>query len=576
MSEQQGAKPRRSGDSRKTEKKGKTGWLVLLSAVLILVLAFGALAIYAESFQGIFPNTWIGDCDVSGLNKNQALKLLDETYEPEKIKGGILPLSCKKNHVDLSLDELKAEFDNPASVEKAIHESSYSNIFSKTLGMAKHLFSETRIKPVLNYDKEKLEEAFVSVIGEYEIEPVNYTFEIQEKQVVLHGKVNGVKAEREPLIAKVEEQLCRGDFSEVELELTPITPEPLDFEEFYKWLTSKPENAYYEKGEDGKVTVHPGKLQCKVDKETVQKALLEVDASPKNKITFPVTTKAPEFTTEALTKQLYQDVLGSYTTYYSGTAARNSNVQLATSRINGIELMPGDEFSYDKTILPRTYKNGYQAAPVYVGNKVESGLGGGICQPSSTLYVAALYANLEILERHNHSMLVSYLPAGLDATIAQGYLDLRLKNNTKYPIKIEGTAQGGKLTFRILGYNPENLSVEIVRGGGGYHYTATRIVKQDGMEISREPLSSSKYSPKAPEEPEEEEKPEGEEDPNATEDPNAPAEPDGATESGETGEEDKPDASGESGTPQQPEPGTMTAPSMQTPTPPVEAAPPME
>ena len=160
--------------------------------------------------------------------------------------------------------------------------------------------------------------------------------------------------------------------------------------------------------------------------------------------------------------------------------------------------MPGEEFSYDKTILPRTAENGYMAAPVYVGNKVESGMGGGICQPSSTLYGAALYANLEILERHNHSMLVSYMPAGLDATISQGALDLRLRNNTPYPVKIASQASGGVLTFSIWGYNPENISVNIVRSGSEYQYYATRIVMKDGVEISRESLSSSRYVPPAP------------------------------------------------------------------------------
>ncbi len=561
MAEEVREPKKRSGDSRRGERKGKAGRLTLLAAALVLVLAFGGLAAYAGSFQGIFPNTWIGECDVSGMTEAEALELLDETYTQEKLQGGILPLSCKKNQTNLSLDELQMKFDNPASVAEAIHASSYPNIFSKTLGMAKHLVTETRIEPVLNYDEEKLEEAFLSVAGEHEIEPVNYTFEIQEKKVVLHGKVNGIKAEREPLIAKVKEQICRGDFGEIKLELTPITPEPLVFEEFYKWLTSKPENAYYEKDEEGKITVHPGKLQCKVDKETVQAALTEVDASPENKVTFPVTTKAPEHTTEALTEQLYKDVLGSYTTYYSGTAARNSNVRLATSRINGIEMMPGEEFSYDKTILPRTYKNGYQAAPVYVGNKVESGLGGGICQPSSTLYAAALYANLEILERHNHSMLVGYMPAGLDATIAQGYLDMRFKNSTPYPIKIEASAEGGKLTFTILGYNPENISVEVIRSGGGYHYSATRIVKKDGKEIAREPLSSSRYSPKATEEPEESEDPNASADPNATDDPNATTDPNA------TGEPNHSDAPIENETPAVPEPTPTSAPPMQTPAP---------
>ncbi len=542
MAEEVVAKTRRSGDARK-ERKSKAGWLGIWIVALVLVLGVAGLVGYAACYEGIFPNTYIGDCNVSGLAREDALVLVNETYRSEGLRGKELSISCKKNRAKLSLDEMNVLFDNPASVELAVKESSYSNIFAKTWGMAKHLLGDTRISPVFTYDKEKLEDVVVSVVGEYEIQPENYTFEIQEDQVVLYGKVDGVKVDRAILRSNLEERFWKGDFTEMKLTLTPINPEPLDFDQFYKWLTSKPENAVYEKGEDGVITVRPGKLQCQVDKETVKTALESVDSSAENKITFPVTTKAPEYTEEGLTKQLYQDVLGSYTTYYSGTAARNNNVQLATSRINGVEMMPGDEFSYDKTILPRTYDNGYQAAPVYVGNKVESGMGGGICQPSSTLYGAVLYANLEILERHNHSMLVGYMPAGLDATIAQGYLDLRFKNNTGYPIKIEATASGGTLTISILGYNPENLSVEIIRSGGGYSYSATRVVKKGGEEISREKLPSSKYSPKAPEEPEETEDPEAT-DPNAPEDPNA---------AGETEPGTAPDTTDVPGTPAVPE-----------------------
>lgn len=194
-------------------------------------------------------------------------------------------------------------------------------------------------------------------------------------------------------------------------------------------------------------------------------------------------------------------------------------MQIATNRINGYELLPGEEFSYDQTILPRTSENGYRAAPVYVGNKVESGMGGGICQPSSTLYCAAMYANLEITERHNHSLMVSYLPPGLDATIAQGVLDLKFKNSTPYPIKISSSAANGTVTFSIWGYNPDNYSVELLRSGGGYSYQVTRIVKKDGAEISRQQMASSRYG--KPEEEKKEKPPEASAAPQPTQAPAA-------------------------------------------------------
>ena len=195
MAEKQEATPQRSGDARQNRKRGKAGRLVLVLVVLLLVLALGGIGVYASLYEGIFPNTYIGDCDVSGMSQAEALERLNETYYQEKIQGGLLPLSYKKTRTDLSLDDLEVAFDNHASVDAAVEKSRYPNIIARTFGMAKHLFTETRIDPVLSYDEEKLENAVLSVVGEHEVEPVGYTFEIQEKQVVLHGKVNGIKAE---------------------------------------------------------------------------------------------------------------------------------------------------------------------------------------------------------------------------------------------------------------------------------------------------------------------------------------------------------------------------------------------
>lgn len=496
-------------DQTKKSAGKKTGVVILVSIAVVLVLLVAGLMAYAAGYQGIFPNTYIGEYNVSGMTADEVVSLLKEVYPQEDIAGNVITLSCKDNKTELVLDEMKMAFDHQASAEAAMAVGNRGNLVAKTRDMVKSFFSETAIVPKITYDKAMLEEAVVQVAGSYETEPVDYTYEVEKDKVILYNKKDGKKVDREELARELENKIWRGEFSDLEVKPVAIQPKPLQAKKLHQWLTAPVEEAAYEKGEDGIVAVRPGKYQCKVEQTAVEEAIAKLETSGKEKVTFKVTTKAPKNTTQDLTEHLYKDVLGEYTTYYSGTAARNNNVQLATSRINGIEMMPGDEFSYDKTILPRTHENGYQSAPVYVGNKVESGMGGGICQPSSTLYGAALYANLEILERHNHSMLVSYMPPGLDATIAQGYLDMRFKNSTDYPIKIEATAQSGKLTFRILGYNPENISVELIRNGGGFYYTATRVVLKDGKEISRESLSSSRYSPKE-EEPEEEEKPEGE------------------------------------------------------------------
>lgn len=486
------------------KNKNHKKWLIpLVVSLLVIGVAIASLTAYTRDYDKSFPNIYVGDTSLEGKDYNEILAFLDETYSNKEIKGATIPLVCNDNAGELSIDDLSVEYNNKETADLIFNQGRKKNSILDAFSFVYHSVVRTEIVPQISYNTDVLASAIDDLVSPYEIEPINYTFDIKPDEVIIYGKIKGVKADRDKLVAQIESQIRNMSFERVEIIPQDIDPEPLDFNEFYKLLTSKPEDAYYEKNEENKVVIHPGKLKCVVDKKIVENALASVDSSPENKVSFPVTTEAPEITTQMLTDTLYKDVLGSYKSYYSGAIGRRKNVEIATSRVNGLELMPGEEFSYSKTILPRTAANGYSPAPVYIGNKTESGWGGGICQPSSTLYCAALYANLEILERHNHSMEVGYVPAGMDATISEGALDLRLKNNTDYPIKIEGITEGGLLTFNIYGYNPDNYSVEIIRGFDGSAYQVTRVVKKDNKEVKRERMTSSKYVPHAVEEPEE-------------------------------------------------------------------------
>lgn len=489
-----------SSDTHRPKNRKKATVIVTTVLLLLIVLPFSFLTVYVSGYDTIFPNVYVGELNLSGKTEAEAFSLLQDIYNPSKINGVTFSLSCEDTREELSAEALGITYQNRETVNAALAVGNSKNPFTRAITFLLQAMGSTSIDPVITYNHDLLSQTIDKTATPYEVEPVGYTFEIEPDSVTIHAPVAGVKVDRNAITQQVETQIRNRAFADIVLEPITTPAEPLNLDEFYTWLTSPAENAYYAKGDDGKVSVTREKLQCSVDKDMVKQAIARIEESGSTTESFAVTTTEPEVLSLALKENLYKDKLGSYTTYYSGTAARNNNVRLATERVNGYELMPGEEFSYDKTILPRTAANGYQAAPVYVGNKVESGMGGGICQPSSTLYGAALYANLEILERHNHSMMVSYMPAGLDATISQGALDLRLKNSTSYPVKFSAQASGGVLTFSIWGYNPDQISVEIVRSGGGYSYSATRIVKKNGEVIHREPLGTSRYVPPEPSE----------------------------------------------------------------------------
>ena len=174
-----------------------------------------------------------------------------------------------------------------------------------------------------------------------------------------------------------------------------------------------------------------------------------------------VDVSRPDVTRDTLS--LVKDVLGQATTDYSASsAARAINVQNGCALINGTLLWPGDEFSVTRAVTPFSAENGYEPAPTYEENRTVDSYGGGICQVSTTLYNAALKAEMDITARSNHTMMVGYVEPSKDAAIAEGSMDMCFVNNTDAPIYIEGYCSGGQITFVIFGHEtrPENRTLQ--------------------------------------------------------------------------------------------------------------------
>ena len=141
-----------------------------------------------------------------------------------------------------------------------------------------------------------------------------------------------------------------------------------------------------------------------------------------------------------------QTLISSYTTSFDPKQSRAVNIALAASRINGMVIQPGQKFSFSDAIGPRTAENGYVMAPTFLNKEVVQGRGGGICQVSSTMYAAMLQGGIKATERHAHSLPVTYIPEGMDATISAGTKDLTFTNDFTYPIVISAAVNGGTVT----------------------------------------------------------------------------------------------------------------------------------
>lgn len=241
-----------------------------------------------------------------------------------------------------------------------------------------------------------------------------------------------------------------------------------------------------------------------------------------------ISVDEPEGTAEDLEK--VKDVLGTFTTSYSTSGgSRSANVANGCSLINGTTLYPGEEFSAYEAVSPFSEANGYYMAGSYLNGQVVDSLGGGICQVSTTLYNAVLLSELDVTERYNHSMIVTYVDPSADAAIAESSgKDFKFKNNTEYPIYIEGITTPDKhITFTIYGVETRDPGREVIyesvvleriapdteviytdasRPVGfcsvqsahvGYKAQLWKVVRENGEEVSREQVNSSSYM-KAP------------------------------------------------------------------------------
>lgn len=269
----------------------------------------------------------------------------------------------------------------------------------------------------------------------------------------------------------------------------------------------------------------------------------------------------PKYTSEIL--QRCTDILGSYNTSYTSSGEnRSQNLTNAARLLNGYVIYPGETFSVAEKLVPFTIENGYQTASAYAQGQVVDSIGGGVCQASTTLYNALLNAELEIVERYNHSMIVSYVKPSMDAAISEGYKDLKFKNNTEVPIYVESYTTGRTIYFNIYGEETRDMSnrkveyesevLEQIAPGAdkvtfdktkpesyfsvtqsahvGYKAQLWKVIYEGGEEVSREKVNYSYYAaepryvvkgvkPKETQKPKETEEPKETKKPKATKKP---------------------------------------------------------
>ena len=443
-------------EQAKVRRGGNAGWIAALAAVLLAAACAAGLGVYANAYEGVFPGVAMGSEALSGLTREE----LDGRLSPDALLVGEVTVSA--NGVELgsyTQQELGAHIDTDALAESVWsvgrEEGALGWLKNGWTMLWGRLGGRTDVEAAVSgYDEAILRRTAAELAQDFDREPVHGSYELSREGLFATKPAAGQRLDQEGLVAELA--ALEGAPGDIEAPWEEVPAQQLDLQAVAQELNAEPSAARYDI-ESGKVV--DGDVGVSLDPEAASFAL--ENAVPGETVQLPASVSYPEMTADELEAVLFRDVLATTTTDVSGSSARRGNIRLAGESVNGTILNDGDIFDYNKVVGKRTAERGFGAAATYVNGETVDTIGGGICQVSSTIYLATLLANLEIVERYAHRFYPGYITMGMDATVSWGGPEFRFKNNTGYPILIDVSYANSQLTVTIVGTKVDDSYVKM-------------------------------------------------------------------------------------------------------------------
>ena len=467
----------------------------ILVFIILLSIAFFIFTFLNSKNENIISGISIKGIDVSNLSVEEAKETL-QNYINENLPENIT-LVHNDYETSIPLSALNVNFDIDSAVNQAYEIGKSSNIFENSFIALKARMNPINIELSATLDEEQLRTALNDISSKLPDTVIESGYYIEGNDLIVTKGAEGNVVNVDQMCTYIKSGISNLTLKNRTLDISTVSKQPsaIDIEKIYNEIYKEPVDAYYTQDP---FAVYPSEngLDFAISLDEAKNMLLE----EKDEYVIPLQTLYPNVTTNMIGTEAFPDMLSTYSTRYSTSDRdRTTNLQLAASKINGTVLMPGETFSYNQVVGERTIAAGYKEAPIYVSGEVVDGLGGGICQITSTLYNAVLYANLEIVERSNHQFVPSYVKASRDATVVYGSIDFKFKNNRDYPIKLVCSVSGGIAKFDIYGLRTDNeyeveISSHVTGSTANSTYSeAYRILKQNGQVVSTELLSKDVY-----------------------------------------------------------------------------------
>ncbi len=494
-------------------------YIIMVAIFLgIIIAAFLSFYFSHKNSDTIQPDVYIKGTNVSGLSKEDAKKLVSEALQG-KMNDNVV-LNYKNYDFYVEIEQIEAEFDIDASVDFAYQIGRSSNFLQNVKDYISVLFVGIDIDPVLKYNEKDLSDYIDTIQSQLPDQLVqsSYYLEDDDELVITNGKV-GAGIYKEDLIQMILKAIQDISYNNQYIEIPTYMqyPDPIDLNAIHNDIYKAPQDAYFT---TDPYMVYPHVVGVDFDVEKVaQKIQNDPNADEYN---IKLTLTKPNITTNDIGYEAFPHLLATFSTKYpTSNKDRTTNLRLAAGKINGTVVMPGETFSYNKVVGKRSVEAGYKEAAIFSDGQVTNGLGGGICQISSTLYNSVVFANLQIVERRNHMFIPSYVGGGEDATVVWGSTDFKFKNSRNYPIKIETSVSNGVATVSIYGFKTDDeydISIEtqfiksipfktvyksnnnyksgtVIQGGkNGSVIDAYKVYKRNGQIVKKEKLSRDTYS----------------------------------------------------------------------------------
>lgn len=427
--------------------------LVLLILILLLSTIFALMNINNTK---ILNGVYIHGIDVSNLSEEEARNKIATAVNSHISKE----ITAKYNNFEtkFSPEQFAVNFDINGAVSEAYSLGRSNNIFKNNYTILNVLLKNINISPSVTYDEDLLAAIIAEINSQLPNKVINSDYYVDGDNLIITSGKDGIIVDETAFKNKMLYFLNNINIKDSIIEIPVVNTKAtkIDLDAIYKAIYKDPVDAYYT---TNPYVVHPSTngLDFNISMEEAKKLI----SSPQEEYTIPLKITYPKVTTKQIGSEAFPDLLSQFTTSFTSSGAnRATNVRLAAGKINGTVLMPGETFSYNQVVGKRTRAAGFREGTAYFNGQVVQEVGGGICQVSSTLYDAVLYANLEIVERYNHGFNPGYVKAGLDATVSWGGPDFKFKNNRNYPIRIVCDSSGKKLRIYIYGLKtPEDCTV---------------------------------------------------------------------------------------------------------------------